>query len=268
MRCFVAFLKIELRSIGLYRADFLLKLLYGLIAMYGVRCLWGTLYAQNPAMVGRPLPSMITYAMLAAALDIIFYPPALSTVPQNYIAQQVRVGRIDTDLLRPMGLQRQLFSRNAANAVFGALCLVLPAWFIAVLLLGMQLPPSITSGVCFLFSGALGFVILFSLNFLLGMLCFVTVNIRQITMTYSGILTLLSGKLIPNWMYPGWMQAVISVLPFRCIFEIPLNIYTGAVTSLGALQGLLLQCAWAASLLVLGRLMWGCVHRHLAVQGG
>lgn len=78
MRCFVAFLKIELRSIGLYRADFLLKLLYGLIAMYGVRCLWGTLYAQNPAMVGRPLPSMITYAMLAAALDIIFYPPALS----------------------------------------------------------------------------------------------------------------------------------------------------------------------------------------------
>ena len=162
MKTFWAFLRTEQRSVGFYRMDFLLKVLYSLIAMYGVRSLWSVLYAQDPAIVGRPLSSMITYAMLAVALDIIFYPSALSTAPQNYIAGQVRTGRIDTDLLRPMDLQNQLLARNGGAALFGAVWLVLPAWFIGVLFFGMELPPDLLYGAAFLVSGILSFLILFS----------------------------------------------------------------------------------------------------------
>ena len=112
------------------------------------------------------------------------------------------------------------------------------------------------------------FLILFSLNFMLGMVCFATTEIRQITMAYSGILTILSGKLIPNWLYPEWMQAVIEILPFRCVFETPLNIYTGAASRVDIVYSLLLQAAWAAVLFLLGKIMWLGVHKHLAVQGG
>lgn len=268
MKIFAICLHTERRSAGLYRMDFLLKVLYSIIAMYGVRSLWVALYAQDPSIVGRPLPSMITYSMLAVALDIIFYPSALSTAPQNYISQQVRTGRIDTDLLRPVDLQRQLLARNGGAAMFGAVWLVMPAWLLGVLFLGMELPPSLLHGAAFLVSGVLSFLILFSLNFMLGMVCFVTTEIRQITMTYSGILTILSGKLIPNWLYPEWMQALINVLPFRCIFETPLNIYTGAVGNYEILYGLLLQTAWAAILFLMGKIMWLGMHKRLAVQGG
>ncbi len=268
MRTFAAFLKTEQRCMGLYRADFFLKLIYGMIAMYGVRSLWTVLYAQDPAMVGRPLASMTTYAMLAVALDIVFYPSALSTAPQNYISGQVRTGRIDTDLLRPMDLQGQLFARNVGTAVFSILWLVVPAWFMGVLFLGMMLPPGFLWGAGFVVSVALSFLILFSLNFLLGMVCFATTNIKQLTMAYSGIITILSGKLIPNWLYPDWMQAVIRVLPFRCIFETPLNIYTGAVTEREIWSGLLLQAVWGVVLFLAGHLLWGRMHRHLTVQGG
>jgi len=268
VKTFWAFLRTEQRSVGFYRMDFLLKVLYSLIAMYGVRSLWSVLYAQDPAIVGHPLSSMITYAMLAVALDIIFYPSALSTAPQNYIAGQVRTGRIDTDLLRPMDLQKQLLARNGGAALFGAVWLVLPAWFIGVLFFGMELPPDLLYGAAFLVSGILSFLILFSLNFILGLVCFATTDIRQITMAYSGILTILSGKLIPNWLYPKWMQALINVLPFRCIFETPLNIYTGAVSSAGIGYSLLLQILWAAVLIILGKGMWLGVHRYLTVQGG
>lgn len=268
MRVFAAFLKTEGHSAGIYRVDFLLKVAYSVIAMYGVRSLWTALYAQDASMVGRPLDSMITYAMLAVALDIIFYPSALSTAPQNYISGQVRSGRIDTDLLRPMGLQGQLLARNAGAALFGAVWLVFPAWLLGVLFLGMKLPSGLAGGIGFAVSGLLSFFILFSLNFLLGMVCFVTTNIRQITMAYSGILTLLSGKLIPNWLYPGWMQAVVHVLPFRCVFEIPLNIYTGAVTGRQAVEEILLQAVWAGVLFWAGHLVWTKVHGYLTVQGG
>ncbi|MEY8575651.1 ABC-2 family transporter protein [Oscillospiraceae bacterium 21-37] len=268
MKIFAKCLHTEQRSAGLYRMDFLLKVLYSIIAMYGVRSLWVALYAQDPAIVGRPLPSMITYAMLAVALDIIFYPSALSTAPQNYISQQVRTGRIDTDLLRPVDLQRQLLARNGGAAMFGAVWLVMPAWLLGVLFLGMELPPTLLHGMAFLVSGVLSFLILFSLNFMLGMVCFATTEIRQITMAYSGILTILSGKLIPNWLYPEWMQSLISVLPFRYIFETPLNVYTGAVGGREIVYNLLLQAAWVAVLLLLGKVMWLGVHKRLAVQGG
>lgn len=268
MKIFGAFLKTEQRSAGLYRADFFIKVLYSLIAMYGVRSLWLSLYAQDPTIVGRPLPSMITYAMLAIALDIIFYPSALSTAPQNYIAQQVRTGRIDTDLLRPMDLQNQLLFRNCGAALFGAIWFVLPAWLLGVLFLDMELPPSLLYGVAFLVSAIFSFVILFSLNFMLGLVCFVTTNIRQINMAYSGILTVLSGKLIPNWLYPEWMQVLINVLPFRCIFETPLNFYTGAVSSMEIVYHLLLQIVWMVVLFLLGKVQWLGVQKRLTVQGG
>ena len=143
MKIFLASLRMEKRSTGIYRVDFLLKVMYSIIAMYGVRSLWAALYAQDPSIVGRPLSSMITYAMLAVALDIIFYPSAMSTAPQNYISQQVRSGRIDTDLLRPVDLQRQLLARNGSAALFGALWLVMPAWALGVLLMGLELPPTL-----------------------------------------------------------------------------------------------------------------------------
>lgn len=268
MKLFKAFLNAERRSAGLYRGDFLLKILYSIIAMYGARSLWSALYTQDPTIVGRPLTSMITYAMLAVALDIIFYPSALSTAPQNYISQQVRTGRIDTDLLRPTSLQKQLLVRNSAAAIFSAVWLVLPAWLLGVLFLDIQLPPSVLCGMAFLVSAVLSFLILFSLNYMLGLICFATTNIRQITMAYSGILTILSGKLIPNWLYPEWMQSLISILPFRCIFETPLNIYTGAIINTDILFSLCLQAVWTVVLFLLGNVLWQCVHKRLAVQGG
>ncbi len=268
MRVFSCWFKTEMRSAGLYRVDFVLRLFYSLIAMYGVCSLWRALYSQSPDIVGRPLPAMVTYAMLAVALDIIFYPSALKSAPQNYIADQIRTGRIDTDLLRPLGLQCQLLVRNGAAAFFSLLWLVLPAWSLGVLFLGMELPATPVCGVAFLISVAMSFLILFSLNFLLGMVCFVTTDIKQITMAYSGILTILSGKLIPNWLYPDWMQAMIRVLPFRCIFEIPLNIYTGVLNGVEIGQEICLQVFWSVLLFGLGRLLWAGVHRYLTVQGG
>ena len=103
---------------------------------------------------------------------------------------------------------------------------------------------------------------------MLGLICFATTNIRQITMAYSGILTILSGKLIPNWLYPEWMQSLISILPFRCIFETPLNIYTGAIINTDILFSLCLQAVWTVVLFLLGNVLWQCVHKRLAVQGG
>lgn len=80
MRCYAAFVRQQLRALTLYRFEFFVKILYGLLAMYGARCLWTALYHQNPALLERTLPEMITYAMLAMALDMVFYPSGENSV--------------------------------------------------------------------------------------------------------------------------------------------------------------------------------------------
>lgn len=44
MRCYAAFVRQQLRALTLYRFEFFVKILYGLLAMYGARCLWTALY--------------------------------------------------------------------------------------------------------------------------------------------------------------------------------------------------------------------------------
>ena len=114
MRCYRAFLRQQMSSLRLYRFEFVVRILYGCLAMYGARCLWSALHAQNPALLGRSLPDMITYAMLAMALDMIFYPAGDNAV-YAHMNTQVKSGSIDTDLLRPMGFQRQMLYRNASR---------------------------------------------------------------------------------------------------------------------------------------------------------
>mgnify|MGYP000419372070 CR=1 FL=1 len=124
MRCYAAFVRQQLRALTLYRFEFFVKILYGLLAMYGARCLWTALYRQNPALLERTLPEMITYAMLAMALDMVFYPSGDNSV-QSYMNEQVRRGSIDTDLLRPMDFQIQMLSRNSSYILCMLLVLVL-----------------------------------------------------------------------------------------------------------------------------------------------
>lgn len=267
MKCYAAFIRQQLRSLTLYRFEFFIKIVYGLIAMYGARCLWVALHNQNPALLERSLPSMITYAMLAMALNIVFYPSGENSVDQ-YMGEQVRRGAIDTDLLRPLDFQLQMLYRNSSYILSTLLLLVLPAWLTGVLFMGMQLPASCLHAAAFALSLLLAYLVLFSLNFLLGLISMVTMNIRQITWAYRGLVDLLSGKLVPIWLFPVGMQTIMYMLPFRCIFDIPLNIYTGALSGSALTSQLLLQAAWACALLAAGQMAWRAVKRRMTVQGG
>lgn len=267
MKCFLAFLRQQLRSITFYRFEFFSKILYSCIAMYGARCLWITLHAQNPALLQRSLPDMITYATLAMALDMIFYPAGDNTV-HTYMNEQIRKGNIDIDLLRPMGFQRQMFYRNASRMLSLALFLVLPACVLAQLFMGQQLPATSLHALAFVPSIILAYFVLFSLNFLLGLLCIVTYNIKQIAWAYRSLICLLSGQLVPLWLFPDGVQNLFNLLPFRCIFDIPLNVYTGAIGANRLPSILLFQLVWACGLLLTGQWLWRLTRKRITIQGG
>jgi ABC-2 type transport system permease protein len=265
MRIFWSFGRQSFHNAAIYRFEFWLQLVSIFLMMYSVYWIWNILYAQAPGAFGVSLEQMTTYGVLGMALEAIFHP---GRGPQTYMAAQVRSGAIDTDLMKPLDFQLHMLARNFGEMMFRFCMLVLPALAIGFLFLDFRLPSSLMNGVMFAFSLILGYLVLFSLNFLLGMLAVVTMNINSISWAYNAIVRFFAGQMVPLWLFPSMIGALAAVLPFQSIYYIPISIYIGKLNGTAAWQAIAVQLIWAAALMAIGRLAWLRVHAKLVVQGG
>lgn len=267
MRCFLAYIRQHFRALSLYRFAYFMKFLYGLLAMFAVRCLWVVLYAEHAVRDGRSLSDMITYAMLAMALDLIFYPQGENSV-HTYMSHQIRTGNIDTELLRPVGFLRQMLYRSGSYMIVTLISLVFPVVLAGMLFMGFRPPADVLHGLLFAVSLVMSYFVLFSLNFLLGLITMLIKNTFYIVWAYRGLWDFFSGKLVPLWIFPAGLKALAGFMPFRCIYDIPLNIYIGAFSGKECADSLLLQLFWAVFLMLAAQLFWRSVRKRYTVQGG
>lgn len=263
MRVTLSFIRQAFSITTIYRLPFWLQIFANFMAMYGISFLWSALYARNPGSVGVSRESLITYAVLSMALDSIMW-----ASPERYMAALVQSGTIDTELMKPIDFQFQIFARHlgifCANLVF----FVLPASLLGFWLLDLQAPAGAQAALLFVISMILAYFIVFGFGFLLGLLSMVTLNIESIRWAYSAVIMFFAGKVVPLWLMPGAVRWLAQVLPFQGINYIPVSIYAGQLTGSAAYQGLLVQAVWAVVLLGLGRLGWARLHARLVVQGG
>jgi ABC-2 type transport system permease protein len=265
MKIFWSFARQSFHNTAVYRFDFWLQLVGTFLMMYSVYWIWKILYAQNTGAFGVSVEQMITYGALGMALETIFHP---GRGPQFYMASQLKTGAIDTDLLKPLDFHVHMLARNFGELFFRFVTLSIPAVTIGIVFLDVRPPVDALHGGLFLISLLLGFLVLFSLNFLLGMLAVITLDIRSISWAYNGFVRFFSGQMVPLWLFPGFLAAAANALPFKSIYFIPISIYIGQLDTEAALQGLLFQAIWFCVLMLMGRLIWSRVHAKLVVQGG
>src|SRR4029453_10429561 len=98
----------------------------------------------------------------------------------------------------------------------------LPALLIAYIFLGVQFPPDVWAGLMFVASLALGFLLLFHLNFLLGSLAIVALDIRHISWAYFSMVRFLGGQIVPLWLFPDFLRAIAEALPVKGTYYIPI----------------------------------------------
>jgi ABC-2 type transport system permease protein len=114
----------------------------------------------------------------------------------------------------------------------------------------------------------LAYGVLFGINFLFGLLCFYTLSIENISFCYTAVVSFLAGQMVPLWMFPQWAQTIIGLLPFRCIFDVPMSIYIGRVSVQQGLRDIGLQGFWMVALAALGTVAWAGIRRRVISQGG
>jgi len=263
MKMFWAFARQYFHATAIYRFDFWLRVSSIFILMYGTRWLWITLYTQRPGAFGVSLPQMVTYAVLSMAIGNLFF-----TGPPYYMAQQVRTGAIDGDLLKPMDFHFHMLARSTGEMLFRVLVIALPGMVAGYFLFGLQLPANSQTGFLFVVALLLGYLVSFHLDFLLGSVALVTLEIHSIDWAFHATSRFFSGQYVPLWLFPGILGTLAGILPFRSIFFIPLSIYTGAMTGSAVMQAILFQIFWVVILWVASRWMWGRVQLRIISQGG
>lgn len=263
MKLFWSFARQNFHSSAIYRFDFWLRVSSLLILMYGTHSLWAALYAQRPGAFGVSLPQMVTYIVLSVAITNLFF-----TGPPYYMAQQVRTGAIDGDLLKPIDFHFHMLARSTGEMIFRVFTIALPGAAAGYLFFDLQLPATLGTGLLFVVAFLLGYLVNFELEFLLGTTAILTIEIHSIDWAFHASSRFFSGQYVPLWLFPGILGTLAGILPFRSIFFIPLSIYTGALNGSAISQAIAFQVVWLLILWLMSRWAWGRVQRRIVSQGG
>ena len=247
-----------------YRFEFFSAILGTLITTVLLYFLWAAIYKSAVSMeLSRQ--SLITYVVLGQAFS--FGRPGQRRAIVR-ISGNIRTGNVALDLIRPTDYQLMHFTDTLAVYVIETLLVSLPSYVLALLVFDIDAPASWDAAAGFVLSLSGAFLLVFSLDFFIGLMAFWTVSVWGMTYAKMAVVDILAGTIVPLSLFPAWLERVAMALPFRGIAYVPLSIYTGAIHGADIWSNILTQYAWGAALILFTRLIWLRARRRLVVQGG
>ena len=224
---------------------------------------WTTVAQQQGGSVGGYTPGALAayYIVwtLVRNINIVFTPYGWEW--------RIREGRLSAQLLRPLfPIVEDLAFFLGWKPVVIVLWLPIAA-FLALVFHPVLSPSPLAVGV-FLLS-LLGAYLIRSLNqSSLGLITFWTTRVGPVFQLYIAAELLLSGRLVPLSLMPGWVQQLTYLLPFRWTFGFPIEALVGNLSTQQLLAGLGAQLFWIVVGSVLVRVVWRfAIRRYSAVAG-
>lgn len=223
--------------------------------------LWTALYTGD----GSDAAQVCSYSAMAVLLSRVRWTARYYT--REAVPARVREGTIAYWFVRPLGPQQYYFLRGIGEVALGASVAFLG--YLVCLALGVIQPPDgVLVGVASLVAIALGQCILYYLGLLLDLTCFWLVTNDSVKHIYVFVQDLLSGVLLPLWLFPGWLVAMADVLPFKAAVYLPLALYVGRTSLDSSVSMFAVQILWCVVLAALTRLLWRRASRRVMIQGG
>lgn len=264
MRTYLEFAKKAFQKALVYRIEVLISLIYAIVSILIYVYLWSALYQNQPQVKGITLKEVITYSAISIIIRRLI--PGMETAV--LIEEKMRTGDIATDLMKPIDLGGYLFSNALGQSCFAFLVNILPIFSIAFFLFKIILPPASLFFFSFLVSLSLGYIIIFCIDFMVGMVAFWTRETFGFRHVMTSIIAFFSGSLVPLWFFPKFLERITFFLPFRAIYFTPLSIYLGKVPSNQIAWALIQQALWAIGLIIGARLIQVAAIRKVVIQGG
>jgi len=263
MRSYLFVSKIKIQTALAYRFNVIFTILIQCLIMYALSCFWIAAYDGVETVSGVNQQDMITYTTISVIMGNL-----LTMGVQDRIAESVRTGSVALDLLKPVNIYGIYLAEDIGDALAAFFQKAIPLLVVGTLLFGFPAPASLVHFALFLLSFAVGYLINWLLAALLGLCAFKILRLGPLANAKGFIMKLLSGSIIPLWFFPARFQAILEILPFMNIYQLPLGIYIGQYTMTEILFRTALQLLWCAALWLLFHVLQKKASAAVLIQGG
>lgn len=265
MRSSFEFLKIAFIQSLQYRAELVVWILLTIANMGILVLVWGAIFQDHTQLNGYSLAHIVEYYFIITLIDTV------SAVHfETWRVREIREGRIDTYLTKPVSYPLQIFLQDLGGKLFW-FSLSIPLLGLSFFALKMVIPElALTISP----QTALSFVPLVLFSYLLEF-CFAFMTVVS-AFWFEGadglqhfkwiVISLFSGFMIPVALMPPWLQQIVQVLPFKYLYAVPAGILQGTAQLNG--QDLLTIGVVGSSAMFATTLLWRAARAHYSSGGG
>jgi ABC-2 type transport system permease protein len=262
IRAHLEIIKKSFQNNIVYRADYFFGVLNTLVLIFVNISIWKAIYEEDEVVGGIQFKIVITYVILGFLMQCIF------TMDDYFVENRVRNGLIASDILKPVSFRSYILSYSLGTLVFRVLMQLLPVFIVSIILFGFMPPFSPMMALYFLCSMILGYLVLYSINFIIWICSFWFYRIFSLVTIKDAAIMIFSGAILPLWFMPQWLVKIIKCTPFDSIYFTPISIYLGQMPNDEIYSSVLRQIIWVLILSVVGQLLWKAATKKLVVQGG
>jgi ABC-2 type transport system permease protein len=255
MKKYLRLFLVSIQECTAYRGNTFLLILSTFFSLAMFLALWFTVYREGGIgeIEGYTLRETVTYLFGATVIRGILWARAQG----EDVNDTIRHGDLAVHLTKPFSMNVYWFFHDLARRlVSGAIGVVLIALLWNLLREWMVSPVSLAAlgvSVLFLLCGSLLYFFMFHLLALLSLWMTETIGLRFIL---AMILEVVAGGMIPLAFFPEPWFSLFSVLPFRFLLSVPLEVYLGHLTIGEAMGDLWGVGAWIIGLMILIHLIW------------
>jgi ABC-2 type transport system permease protein len=263
MKVYLFAIKLRIQKALAYRFDLISVICVQCIVMFAISYFWIAAYGRVDSVHVISKKSMLTYTTISILMGNL-----LSMNVQNRIIDNIRTGNVALDMLKPVNMYGFYFAEDIGELVISLFQKVLPLFIISSFMFEVPIPKSFSNFILFLVSFVFAYLINWLLAALLGLWAIQIISMEPLEAVKSYIIKLLSGSIIPLWFFPKSIQAVLEMLPFVSIYQVPLGIYIGKYTVQEAGIRMGLQLFWVLVLFAMFQIIQRKMSVRVFIQGG
>ncbi|MGG4551433.1 ABC transporter permease [Paenibacillus humicus] len=244
-----------------------IRIISSVIIALSFRELWDAIYQSNTNLatqfdVSSDMMSVYT------TVSVILYSLLAPSICYE-ISSRVANGQIASDFQKPWDYQFMYLSKCIGNSIYGLIFVAVPLVILNYPIISAPLTHlNFSSFFYFVISLVFAMLLSFFVNFIIGLFAFVFTEVWGIDFIKKTIQEFCSGAIVPLWFFPSSILFVVSWLPFKGIYSIPLSILIGKITGESIISNLMFQLIWIVFLSVIGRIGIELARRKLVISGG
>jgi ABC-2 type transport system permease protein len=257
---------IGVQNTFVYRWNYFLRALFGLIPLAGTVFLWSAVFKERGGgLHDYDYGLMIYYYLLVILVSNLVVP----TEDEFQIAADIREGQINALLTKPMSYLAYRTSIFLSGRLVYSFVTLPPIALIFIYFREyVVLPTDPLVYVLTVISTVMAAFIQFFITYSLAMFAFWILEISTIVFIVYSFEYFLGGQMFPIDIMPAGVHAVLKWLPFYYELFFPVAIFLGRFNGTGLARGLAIQTGWLLLTWMWARFMWQRGLGHYQAVGG